>query len=61
MDQSNVDIGPDGEAFNGDEVVVLGRQGEEEVTVEELAELADTDERDLLLRIALRIPKKFIS
>ncbi len=61
MDQFMVNIGPEGEAYNSDEVVLLGRQGEEEITVRELAHLADTDERDLLLRIALRIPKKFVS
>ena len=60
MDQFMVNIGPDGEAYNGDEVVLVGKQGDSEITVKELAKLADTDERDLLLRIALRIPKKFL-
>lgn len=60
MDQFMVNLGPQGEAYNGDEVVLVGKQGDDEITVTELAKLADTDERDLLLRVALRIPKKFI-
>ena len=60
MDQFMVNIGPNGEAYNGDEVVLVGKQGDSEISVKELARLADTDERDLLLIIALRIPKKFI-
>lgn len=59
MDQFMVNLGPNGEAYNGDEVVIVGEQGQEKITIEELATLANTDPRDILLRLALRIPKRF--
>lgn len=42
MDQSMVDVGPDASVHEGDEVVLVGRQGGEEVTVQELADLMGT-------------------
>ena len=59
MDQFMLNLGPNGEAYNGDEVVIVGEQGQEKITIEELAKLANTDPRDILLRLALRIPKRF--
>lgn len=59
MDQLMVDIGPEGEAYNGDPVTLIGRQGEEEIRVEEIAEQANTDPRDILLSSALRVPRRF--
>jgi alanine racemase len=58
MDQFMADIG-DGEAYNGDEVVLIGRQGEEEITVEEIAAIVDTDPREILLATNLRVPRRF--
>lgn len=59
MDQLMLDIGPSGEAYNGDEVILLGRQGDEEITVEEIAALAGTDPRDVFLSLNLRVPRRF--
>lgn len=59
MDQTMVDIGPDGTAYNGDEAVLLGRQGAEEITVEELSALVDTDPRDILCATNQRIPRRY--
>ncbi|MEW6582502.1 MAG: alanine racemase, partial [Actinomycetota bacterium] len=37
MDQLTVDLGPEATAQVGDEVVLIGRQGDEEITVDEVA------------------------
>lgn len=57
MDQLMVDISPTGEAYNGDEVVLIGKQGGEQVTVEELAELIDTTPHELLVLLNQRVPR----
>ena len=57
MDQLMVDISPTGEAYNGDEVVLIGKQGDERVTVEELAELIDTTPHELLVLLNQRVPR----
>ena len=48
MDQFMVDLGPDGEAYNGDEVVLIGAQGSERIGVEEVARCSDIDPRDII-------------
>ncbi len=58
MDQIMVDIGH-GEAFNGDEVVILGTQGAETITVLELAELSGTVPHEVLTALNLRIPRRY--
>jgi len=60
MDQFMVDIG-DAEAFVGDEVVLIGSQGEETITASDLATLAQTDIRDILCSFSLRLPRKYLS
>jgi alanine racemase len=60
MDQLMVDIGPDGTAYNGDEVVLLGRTGDEEITAEELAEWAGTIPHDVLVSINTRVPRVYV-
>lgn len=57
MDQMMIDIGPDGEAYNGDEVVLLGRQGSEEITVEQIAALVDGNPHEILSSFNQRIPR----
>ena len=41
----------------GDEVVLIGRQGEAEVTAEELAELSGTINYEVLSRLGAHIPR----
>lgn len=60
MDQLMVDLGPSGEAYNGDEVVIIGSQGESSITVEQIAKLCDEDPRDILLRLSLRIQHTYL-
>ncbi|MCB0322856.1 MAG: alanine racemase, partial [Bdellovibrionales bacterium] len=59
MDQLMVDIGPDGVGYNGDEVVLIGTQGGERISIEELTELVETDPRDILTSLNVRLPRRF--
>ncbi len=56
MDQFMVAINED-EAFNGDEVVLIGSQGEESITMEELAMHAQTVPQEVMTTLNLRIPR----
>jgi alanine racemase len=57
MDQMMVDISPTGEAYNGDEVVLIGQQGNSAVTVEDLATAIDTTPHEILVSLNQRIPR----
>jgi len=59
MDQLMVDLGPAGTAYNGDEVVLLGTQGEATITTEELAEWAGTIPHEILVAINTRVPRVY--
>lgn len=59
MDQLMVDLGPDGTAYNGDEVVLLGSQGEAAITVEALAEWGGTVPHEILVAINTRVPRVY--
>ena len=58
MDQIMVNI-EWGEGWNGDEVVLIGEQGEARVTVEELAEWAGTIPYEILTAINARVPRVY--
>ena len=58
MDQLMVDCGDD-EVAVGDEVVLLGRQGDEEVTVAEWAERLDTIGYEVTCALGPRIPRRW--
>jgi alanine racemase len=59
MDQMMVDLTdvPDAEA--GDSVVLIGSQGNESITADELADLADTISYEILLSVSERVPRKY--
>ncbi len=59
MDQMMVDIGWDS-AYNGDEVVLVGCQGEECITVEDLAAWAGTIPYEILTNINTRVPRVYL-
>jgi alanine racemase len=61
MDQLMVDIGPEGTAYNGDEVVLIGRQGEQSITVEDLARWQGTIPYEILTGIADRVPRQVLA
>lgn len=56
MDQFMVDIG-DREAFVGDEVVLIGRQGNDAITLAEMGKLCDTIPYEILCLFNERIPR----
>ena len=61
MDQIMVNIEGDS-AFNGDEVILIGEtENGESVTVEELAEWADTIPYEILTNINTRVPRIYIT
>ncbi|MCU1491391.1 MAG: alanine racemase, partial [Acidimicrobiaceae bacterium] len=57
MDQLLVDCGPDGDVAVGDEAVLIGRQGSEEITAEEWAERLGTIAYEVLCGIGPRVPR----
>lgn len=59
MDQFMVDIG-DGSAFNEDEVVLVGRQGDQAIRVEDVAVTAGTIPYEILTGLNLRIPRYYV-
>jgi len=58
MDQLMVDLGPEGTAYNGDEVVLVGRQGDEAIRVEDLAAWQGTIPYEILTGISERVPRR---
>jgi len=58
MDQILVDCGDD-PVSSGDEVVLIGTQGDERVAVEELAERAGTIARQIATGIGGRVPREY--
>ncbi|HEY0709148.1 MAG TPA: alanine racemase [Polyangia bacterium] len=58
MDQVMVSIGWDS-AYNGDEVVLLGRQGDGEIQIEDLAAWANTIPHEILTSINTRVPRVY--
>jgi alanine racemase len=62
MDMSLVDVTPlRGRVSLGDEAVVIGRQGEETITADELAAKLETINYEIVTRIAERVPRMVIS
>jgi alanine racemase len=57
MDQFMVDVTDIPGVVTGDEVVLIGRQGNETITADELAELCDTISYEILTSIGPRVPR----
>lgn len=60
MDQTVVCLG-DGEAYNGDEVVLIGSQGRETITADDLAKVLGTISYEVLTSISARVPRIYIN
>ncbi len=60
MDQTVVNIG-DGEAFNGDEAILIGKQGDEVITADDLAAQLGTINYEVLTGISQRVPRIFLN
>ncbi len=59
MDQIIVNINSDS-AYNGDEVILLGKNGKQTITAEDLAEWAGTIPYEILTNINTRVPRVYI-
>ncbi|HEV8580732.1 MAG TPA: alanine racemase [Thermoanaerobaculia bacterium] len=59
MDMTLLDV-TDAGAEQGEEVVLLGRQGDEEITATELAAHAGTISWEILCHLGLRLPRRYV-
>ena len=59
MDQFMVEVGPDTDVQVGDEVVIIGTQGDERITANELAARAETIPYEILTGITGRVPRHY--
>ena len=60
MDQIIVDISKAGEVKPGDEVVLLGKQGQEEILIDELCRLAQTGPPEITCLLTRRVQKLYL-
>ncbi len=61
MDMVMVDVTRVPETRVGDDVVVIGRQGREQITAAEIATLTDTIPYEVLCSIGPRVPRRYVS
>jgi len=59
MDWTTIDVGSIPEVQSGDEVVLLGEQGKESITADEMADRAGTNIDEILISIGKRVPRKY--
>ena len=59
MDQTMVDCGVDHPVSPGDEVILLGRQGDQEITATEIAQRLDTIAYEIVCQFGRRVPLRF--
>lgn len=60
MDQFMVDVGEQ-EVYVGDEVVLIGKQGKHEITIQEIATLCDTNPYEVLCFFNDRLPRIYLN
>jgi len=60
MDQMVVSLGAEGTGYNGDEVMLIGKQGEHRIAAEDLARWAGTIPYEILTNINTRVPRVYI-
>jgi alanine racemase len=61
MDQLLVDCGPEAKVTPGDEVVLIGRQRDEEITAWEWAERCGTIGYEVVCGVSARVPRIYVS
>ena len=61
MDQMVVNLGADGSGYNGDDVTLIGKQGNQQITAEDLARWADTIPYEILTNINTRVPRVYLT
>ncbi|MFC1938708.1 alanine racemase C-terminal domain-containing protein, partial [Chloroflexota bacterium] len=60
MDQCVVDVTDIPSARVGDEVTIIGAQGNEEITVSEVAQLSKTIHYEVLVRLPTTLPRIYL-
>jgi alanine racemase len=60
MDQCIVDVGDIPDVMRDDEVVLLGRQGDEEISADDIAEVLSSIHYEVLTAISIRVPRVYI-
>ncbi|SHO53563.1 alanine racemase [Desulfopila aestuarii] len=60
MDQLMLDVGHIPNVQESDEVVVIGKQGDDEISADELAQMTGTINYEVVSRILARVPRVFI-
>ncbi|MGN6556694.1 MAG: alanine racemase [Solirubrobacterales bacterium] len=58
MDNITIDLGPETEVRPGDEAVLIGRQGEQQILAEEVAQRLDTINYEVTCAISSRVPRR---
>jgi len=58
MDNITIDLGPETEVRPGDEAVLIGRQGEEQILAEEVARRLQTINYEVTCAISSRVPRR---
>jgi len=61
MDQLMVDIGIDGEAYKGEEVILVGKSKNCEISFYDLAKWSNTSIYELLAQISYRVPRIYLN
>jgi len=60
MDMAMADVSHLRQVAIGDEVVILGRQGDDEITLDEFSESAGIIPHELLVRLGSRAPRVYM-
>jgi len=60
MDQAMVDLGPESTAQAGDEVVLVGEQGDESISVADIASLLNTIPYEIVCDIGRRVRRRYL-
>lgn len=61
MDQIMVDLGKSSDIKVGSEVILIGKQGNEEITVKEIADLSGTIPNEISCLLSSRIPRIYVN
>jgi alanine racemase len=60
MDLVMIDVSDVDDVDLGEEVVLMGRQGDEEISCAELAERAETITWEIITRVGSRVPRVYV-
>lgn len=60
MDQFMVNIGPTGEAFNGNKVIFIGTDGQNTISITDVANTVGTEPLEVLTHLNTRLPRVYV-